>query len=74
MTAVAQAKEIKPRILILQAGDDEIVPADHAGVLQKICQDGGLEIKRKVVTGALHTEVMAKAQGRVLIANFLASM
>jgi uncharacterized protein len=74
LTTVAQDKQINPRILILQAGDDEIVPADHAGVLQKICQDGGLETKHKVVTGALHTEIMAKAQGRVLIANFLASM
>ena len=72
LTNVVQSEQIKPQILILQAGDDEIVPADHADVLQKICQDGGLKTEHKVVTGALHTEIMAKAQGRVWIANFLA--
>lgn len=74
LTSVAESEHLTPRVLLLQAGDDEIVPADHAGVLQKICQDGGLEVEHKVVTGALHTEIMAKAQGRVLLAKFLASM
>jgi fermentation-respiration switch protein FrsA (DUF1100 family) len=74
LSRIADSKSAKPAILLLQAGSDEIVPADHAGVLQRASQEKGLTVKVQVITGALHTEVMTKAQGRQLIADFLLSI
>ena len=74
LSRIADSKSVKPEILLLQAGSDEIVPADHAGVLQRTSQEKDLNVKVQVVAGALHTEVMTKAQGRQLIADFLLSI
>ncbi len=60
-----------PRVLILEAGDDEIVPAGQAEILEQMCSDGGIACERKVVKGALHTELMARHEGRSLVASFL---
>ena len=60
-----------PNVLILQAGSDEIVPAGQAEILEHVCTGGGLVCERKVVSGALHIEVMARHEGRSLIAKFL---
>lgn len=59
---------------MLQAGDDELVPSDNAATLEQVCRDKGLAVERVVVTGALHTEIMAKSQGRTLIAKFIRSI
>lgn len=74
-TALHQIGKSKPnlRVLILQAGDDEIVPTGQAAILEQACQEEGMQVDRKVVSGALHTEVMVKGQGRNLIVNFLQS-
>jgi fermentation-respiration switch protein FrsA (DUF1100 family) len=74
LARIADSKSARPSILVLQAGSDEIVPADHAGVLQRASQEKGLDVQVQVVAGALHTEVMAKGQGRRLIADFLLSI
>ena len=60
-----------PRTLILEAGKDEIVPAGQAEILEQICMNGGGVCERKVVNGSLHTEVLARNEGRRLIAKFL---
>lgn len=74
LARIADSKSVRPNILILRAGSDEIVPADHAGVLQMTSQEKGLDVEVQVVAGALHTEVTAKGQGRKLIVDFLSSI
>lgn len=59
------------RVLILQAGKDELVPTEHGAELEDICKQNGIEVQRQEIAGALHTEVMAKAQGRRAIVTFL---
>lgn len=53
-----------PRVLILEAGKDELVPSSHADMLEKRCDDLGLEAEKQVIHGALHTEVMVRSEGR----------
>ncbi len=59
------------KILILQAGKDELVPMEHGLELEDICRGNGVEVQRKEVAGALHTDVMTKAQGRSAVVSFL---
>lgn len=74
-TALCKIGESKPnlRVLILEAGIDEIVPSGQAAILEQICQEQLMAVDRKVVTGALHAEVMVKSQGRSEIVKFLKS-
>ena len=59
------------KILILQAGSDEIVPDGQAELLRHVCVEGGLDAELNVIKGAPHTEIMAKHKGRKMIAEFL---
>jgi acetyl esterase/lipase len=61
------------RTLILEAGDDEIVPAGQGAILEKVCKSQDIEVERATVPGALHTEVLMKSRGRSLIIGFLRS-
>ena len=61
------------KTLILEAGNDEIVPAGQAEILEKVCKSYDMDVARTVIPGALHTEVMVKAQGRRHIISFLRS-
>lgn len=61
------------RTLILEAGDDEIVPAGQAQILEDVCKEKGLQASRLTVKGALHTEVMARPSGRSRIVEFIGS-
>lgn len=61
----------QPRILILQAGRDELVPQEHGTELEALCKKFGMDVQRKEISGALHTEVIAKGSGRQAVANFL---
>ena len=73
--ALQQVAAAKPtrlqKILILQAGSDEIVPDGQAELLRHVCAEGGLDAELKVIKGALYTEIMAKHEGRNMIAEFL---
>ena len=65
---------IVKKILILQAGKDEIVPAEQSEALERVCREnlgGGVEVERMIIAGALHTEVMAKPQGRAAVVQHL---
>jgi fermentation-respiration switch protein FrsA (DUF1100 family) len=64
----------RPKVLILQAGSDEIVPAGQAEILKCICTEGGLDAKLVPIKGALHTEIMAKQGGREAAAQFLKTL
>ncbi|KAJ9611754.1 hypothetical protein H2200_004938 [Cladophialophora chaetospira] len=74
--ALQQIGQSKPKlkVLILEAGDDEIVPTGQAGTLEEVCAEAQLSVDRKTVPGALHTEVMVKGQGRRHIVRFLQSI
>jgi hypothetical protein len=58
-----------PHVLILEAGKDELVPSSHGDMLERRCLDLGLDVKRKVIGGALHTEVMVRPEGRLAVAD-----
>lgn len=59
------------KILILEAGNDEIVPSGQGEFLEAICKQEQLPVERKTIAGALHTEVIVKGQGRSRIVKFL---
>lgn len=65
------AGDRKPTTLILEAGKDEVVPHGQAERIEELCKSLGLDVERKTIAGALHTELMAKADGRRETARFL---
>lgn len=69
--ADAPANHKKPRIIMLEAGADEVVPAGNAEQLERHCKELGLDVERKVIRNALHSGVLAKRDGQVLVAQFL---
>ncbi|KAL8806132.1 MAG: hypothetical protein Q9182_001533 [Xanthomendoza sp. 2 TL-2023] len=60
-----------PKILVLQAANDELVPSSQTVELEETCRGLKLDMERKVITGALHTDVAAKSQARRAIVDFL---
>lgn len=68
---LAHSSTTSPKILILQAANDELVPGTQSEELEEICRDLHLSAERKVVANALHTDVATKAQGRSEIVGFL---
>ncbi|RDL42439.1 uncharacterized protein BP5553_02418 [Venustampulla echinocandica] len=52
-----------PRILILEAGRDELVPSSHGEMLEARCLELGLDVKKKAVHSALHQEAMVRQGG-----------
>lgn len=69
--AEAPADHKRPRIIMLEAGVDEVVPAGNAEQLERHCKKLGLDVERKVIRNALHSGVLAKRDGQVLVAQFL---
>lgn len=61
----------RPKVLILQAGSDGIVPAGQAETLRSVCAEGTLDVKLILIKGALYTEIMAKREGRNVAVPFL---
>ena len=57
-----------PEVVILEAGQDELVPKSHGDALEKRCTSLGLKVQRHVIKGALHTEVLSRAEGRAVAA------
>ncbi|KAF7543829.1 hypothetical protein G7Z17_g10435 [Cylindrodendrum hubeiense] len=62
-------KERLPGVYMVEAGKDELVPADHGAGLHQRCEDVGLLVERRKVRGALHNEAMVKAEGKNAIAQ-----
>ncbi|KAJ5660701.1 uncharacterized protein N7484_000073 [Penicillium longicatenatum] len=60
-----------PPILILAAEKDEVIPPQVAGQLERRGQELGLEITRKDVMGAMHTECPMKSDGRETLIRFI---
>lgn len=49
-----------PKILILQAGNDELVPNNQGLELEGICRDLQISVTRHIISNALHTEIATK--------------
>lgn len=62
---------IQPRILLLAAGKDEVVPASEADYLHEVCRRAGLKVQRKDVLGALHNEASSKFDGKRAVVDYL---
>lgn len=59
-------------VLLLEAGDDELVPKGDAEKLLSACRvSKEIGADHKVVKGALHTDVMTKTEGKKEIVRFL---
>jgi fermentation-respiration switch protein FrsA (DUF1100 family) len=58
-----------PRITIVEAGKDELVPAEHGERLVRRGEELGLPIEKKTVPGAFHNDVMFKKEGRKAVAD-----
>lgn len=67
----SHAAQLIPPIFILSAEKDEVIPPYVAGQLEKRGQDLGLEISRKEVSGAMHTEGPMKVDGREALVRFI---
>ena len=60
-----------PRILLLSAEKDEIVPASEANKLELLCRSHSLDMVRENVAGALHTEATFRRAGQDAVTNFV---
>lgn len=59
------------KIIILQAGKDELVPPTQGLELEACARGMGFDVRRVAVKAALHNEVSVKASGRAAIVGFL---
>lgn len=66
--------DAKSKVLILPAGHDEMVLETHAAELEDVCKDGGMDVRRVVVNGAWHHEVLSKRGARQAVVSFLRSI
>lgn len=64
-----QPRSQLPEIVILEAGNDELVPKSHGDVLEHRCRTLGFNVQRHVIKGALHTEVLSRPAGRAIVAQ-----
>ncbi|KAI5358194.1 Putative alpha/Beta hydrolase [Septoria linicola] len=60
-----------PRVLLMPATRDEVVPPSEADKLDKISRDAGLRTQRTDIIGALHTEATTRREGQVAVAEFV---
>ncbi|CAD0087670.1 unnamed protein product [Aureobasidium vineae] len=61
-----------PKVLMIVASGDEIVPRVQADQLETLCKDLRLDITRKDVLGALHTQASTLEQGKRVISDCMA--
>ncbi|OLN81722.1 Protein ABHD13 [Colletotrichum chlorophyti] len=59
----------KPLITIVEAGRDELVPADHGIQLVRRCEEVGLRVEKKTVQGAFHNNAVILIEGRRAVAD-----
>lgn len=71
LSKIANPTDPCPKILILQAANDELVPSDQSVELEETSTGLGLDVQRIVISHALHNEVAVKGQGRRAIVDFL---
>ncbi|KAI1841408.1 hypothetical protein JX265_007444 [Neoarthrinium moseri] len=64
--------QTSPRILILEAAKDELVPATLSQRLHDRAAEVGLDSERRAVSGAFHNDTMFRAEGRRTVSEFIA--
>ena len=69
LVGIYGSKSIK--IIILQAGKDELVPPTQGLELEACARGMGFDVRRVEVKSALHNEVSVKASGPAAIVGFL---
>lgn len=60
-----------PRVLIVAATRDEIVPGEQVGELEGCCQELGYGVRRVDVIGSLHNEATTRREGQEGVAGFV---
>ncbi|KAK5682231.1 hypothetical protein LTS10_005357 [Elasticomyces elasticus] len=68
---IAEAGKQPPRVLLMPATRDEVVPPEEIEALEQLCKDLSLEYDRKSVLGALHTEATSRREGQQAVAEFV---
>lgn len=63
--------EQPPKILMVVASRDEIVPRMQADQLELLCQGLKLDVQRREILGALHTQASTLEEGKNAISCFL---
>lgn len=58
-----------PKVFILEAGRDELVPQSHAEGICSRCEEVGLPIEKAVVPLAFHNEAILRGAGRRAVAR-----
>lgn len=61
----------KPKLLLLPATRDEVVPRVEILKLEHICKESKLEYEREDVVGALHTEATTRREGQEAVVEFI---
>ncbi|KAF6836486.1 Protein ABHD13 [Colletotrichum musicola] len=59
----------KPRITIVEAERDELVPPEHGQLLVRRCEEVGLEVEKKTVPKAFHNDAVIRIEGRRAVAD-----
>ncbi|KAK6214890.1 hypothetical protein QIS74_07909 [Colletotrichum tabaci] len=62
----------KPHVTIIEAGRDELVPAQHGAMLVQRCEEVGLTVEKLTVRGAFHNDAVIKLEGRRAVADAIA--
>ena len=62
----------RPKLLLMPATRDEVVPPEEIKKLEGLCKELGLDYERKDVIGALHTEASTRREGQEALAKFIA--
>lgn len=71
-TIAGASQDRRPsRILILQAGKDELVPPEHGMKLTEQCIRLGLPVVNRTVKGAYHNEASLRDEGKYAIARYI---
>lgn len=60
-----------PKIFILEAGKDELVPAEQGTRLHQRCLELALPVEKKTVAGAFHNEAIVRLDGRQAVTDFI---
>lgn len=63
-----------PRVFILEAQKDELVPREHGDMLEQKCLELGLPVERAVSPKAFHSEAIGRVGGRTLVAQAIVEM
>lgn len=69
LKTLAEAR--RPKVLVLTAGKDEVVPPDQPKQIIDLCRSLSFDLTHAEVPGALHTEAMGRREGSLEVLRFL---